>query len=259
MGVRRVRFRSSENTPQSIRTLHQLLDAQSAAFKKDSRYALLQEMIAGSAPLRKARLTRLAWRLLHEPRLKVQFVDNFIETYRQPKEPFYRLFLELKWDVKKHSANLRSERTRRINQLCERWPQPVQDLARWLTDGERQYNRAAPVCSRALKPQTLKAARRMALWGYSHWQRYLEGLVNELHVRYPNLKLPPSPEILDWMILESLPPVEHIRRPPVSVLKAGWRRAGKRWHPDCTDLDSTDTHTEWFRAAEAAARRLGIR
>jgi len=255
----RVRFCSPEHTQRSARTLAQLLDSQGAAFKKDPRSGILQKMLDARAPLRQARLSRQAWRLLNEPRLQVQFVHNFIETYRQPKDLFYQLFLELKWDIKNRSAVLRSERSRRIVTLCGQWPQPIQNMTTWLQDCERLYNRSVPICSQAFTPHTLKVARLMSLWGWSHWQHYLEKCINDLCVRYPNLLLPPVQDLLDWMVLESLPPVKSIRRPSVSALKAGWRHASKRWHPDCTTQYKASHNTEWFCAAENAACRLGIR
>lgn len=259
MSARRLRPSTNTRAGAADRTLLQLLDAQPAAFKKDPRYASLSERLRINPALRQARLTRLAWRLLNEPRLKPQFVANFMETYRQPKDPFYRSFLELKWDIKARSSALRSERAARIDAICAAWPEPVKNMARWLTETERLQTRLTPVCNRALKVTTLKAANLQCAWSCAQWLRYLGGLIKDLERTYPGFAPAPAQELLDWMLLESLPEPGSRKKPAAASLKAGWRRAGKRWHPDCADKKTAGFNPEWFRAAEEAARRCGIR
>ncbi|TFG82513.1 MAG: hypothetical protein E4H20_07535, partial [Spirochaetales bacterium] len=69
------------------RPLSELLYIQPASIRKSERFAELVAMLNESTALRRVRLEVRAWKLLDEPRLRIENLVNFCHTYRVPQHP----------------------------------------------------------------------------------------------------------------------------------------------------------------------------
>jgi len=215
-----------------IYSLERLLGAQGPGIRKDPRFAELESMLRGSARLRAARLNRRAYALLDEPRLELRNLANFIDTYRVPDSPFFKLFLSIKWDRRASLAGARRDREARIAAIATGFPPGARGLIDYLEAAERRSNSAAPLWREELRPGTLKRAREMAAFGASEWIDFLEDYIERLRGSYRRIALADTETLVACMVLECRPDPVTGRLPSKAAIRAQFKRLSKSCHPD---------------------------
>jgi hypothetical protein len=212
--------------------LARLLGKQSPAFRRDPRFADLESMLAASARLRAVRLGRRACALLNESRLKVENLGDFVETYRLPPSPFFRLFLTMKREARARLDGLRRDRETRIADIAATFPREARGLIGYLAEAERLRNPAAPLWRAELGPGSLKRAREMAAFGLAEWISFFADYIERLRGAYRRISLVDADTLLACMILECLPDPATGRLPSKATLRTQFKRLSKSCHPD---------------------------
>jgi hypothetical protein len=213
-------------------SLARLLAAQAGPIRRHPDFPKLEGLLRESAALRKVRLSRIAYRLLDEPRLELRNLVNFHSTYRVPASPFFSLFLSMKWDRRRSQAAAREERARQIAEIMAACPTEVLGLLRYLAEAERTRNPAAPVWEGSYRPKTKKRAREMAALTLDEWLPLLSGYVDELRGRYRRLELAATDRLLAYALLACLPDPATGKLPTDAAVRARYRESSKACHPD---------------------------
>jgi len=234
------------------RSLAELLYVQAVSFKKQASFPELVAMLNASVLLRGARLGQRPWKLLAEPRLKPEHLPDFYATYRLPKSPFFELFLRLKWAERERKAMAKADRAGRIRTALAAVPEPFSRLMAWLGALESTANPKKPLWKARYQPRSIKSAGALASLEPLDWKDELANALLAFRLSYPGLRVPDPGRLFDLAMLESLPDARTGREPDADTLRAGWRLACKRWHPD------SGGSSDAFRLVEDARRRLGV-
>ncbi len=234
------------------RSLAELLFRQPAALKKDPRYAELVALLNSSAALRTVGLEPRAWRLLALPRLKPENLIHFYRTYRLPAHEFFSLFLRLKWSWLEAKEARKAEREAYIAERMRGLAPQALAMLEWLAAVEARANVKIPLWAESFEPRSKKRARELAALDMEAWRALFASDLALLQARYPALKLPAEPLILDCWELGCLPDPRTQRPPDAARLGKAWREASKRCHPDAGGDPAR------FRVIDEARRRLGL-
>lgn len=202
-------------------SLEHLLNVQSPTIKKHPDFLKIERLLFASPVLRCVRLNPRAYRLLHEPRLKVCFLPNFYATYRVPKSEFFSLFLSIKWAQVQKKADNRSARAEYIVAQVAAFPRDFLILFTVLCTFDK-----------ALYPRTKKRVNEMATFTVAQWLSWFTvtgtGLMNTHRV----LEKIGIDTLLACMLLECLPDFRSGKLPSKSVVKSQFRKLCKEHHPD---------------------------
>ncbi len=213
-------------------TLEGLLARQSAALRKRPEFALLEDMLRRSPELRNARLSRIAARLIDEPRLKPGFLMNFYGTYGLRRHLFYPLFLELKWSAAARRKEAASDKRTRIEAIMASYPADVLRLMKWLAAVEGRRRPEGPIAHEALMPRTLKRARELSSFTRPRWVALFRRTVTAINGAYRTIALPRADGLIALSILDCLPDPKTVKAPSAAQVKTKFRELSKSMHPD---------------------------
>lgn len=214
------------------RGLAHLLLAQGGGIRKHPDFARLESLLRRSPTLGRLRLSRVGYRLLNEPRLKIENLENFYSTYRVPRSAFFPLFLSIKWAHRRDLAAARERRAGDIAAIMELWPREVIGLARYLKEAERRANPGTPFWRRELCPHSKKRATELLGFALSDWIPYLADYIDRLRRSYRTLALADTDRLLACAFLDCLPDPATGRLPSKATVKAQYRKISKACHPD---------------------------
>lgn len=211
-----------------MRSVRELLQRQNKTFKKQSSYIQLQHLLDTDAALRKTRLSRTAWKLLQEPRLKPCYIDNFSHTYHFRNKEFLQLFIQLKWEEKERKAKRKQKINLEIQKNMASWPGQIKLFYHYLYELEKQKNPDTPLWLTQLLPRTIKESIRRKDFSLHDWVVFLDKYLILLEQRYKTLRIPDRQELIDRMILYALGGKQN----SMEEIKNGYRKASKEKHPD---------------------------
>ncbi len=234
------------------RGLAELLWRQPARIKAASRFGELVKALNASTRLRAVRLGKRPWSLLNEPRLRPYFLDDFRRTYRLPEDPFFRIFLELKWEDKAERAARKDKRAADIAAIMDRSFPPALAFIRWLGELEASHASKRALWRSLFEPRTKKRARELAALDALGWKALLQDYLTQLCRLHPPLTDLVPEHWFAYMLLETLPDPATGKPPKAGELRSAWRRAVKSHHPD------SGGDAEYFRLLDEARRSLGL-
>lgn len=213
-------------------SLARLLSKQAGPFKKLPEFARLVAILRDSHALARVRLNRRAFRLLDEPRLELRHLPDFRATYRLPDSPFFRVFLEMKWDRSKASAARRASLRERVDAIMETSPSYARGMLKYLAGTERTCSLKAALFVKRLYPRTMKRAREMAAFPLARWTAAFRAHIRLLRGSYRTIVLPDDGFLMAAMVLECLPDPKTGKAKTTAEIKASFRRVSKECHPD---------------------------
>ena len=214
------------------RTIADLLAAESATVKKTAVFRNLVLTFDSDTRLARVRLNGLAWRLLHDPRLKPEYLANFYRTYRIPAHPFFPLYLSMKWAQVRDRKRRVESRTARIDAIRAGYPPGISEMFEYLRKTECRFARSTPVWNAVFSVRTLKKAGELSRFTLADWLAFFSGGIEILSRTYP-VPLFRKGEVLGaMMILGCLPPPGSARLPDEAAVRKGFRRASGAFHPD---------------------------
>jgi hypothetical protein len=213
-------------------------------------FAALQRLVRESAPLRRARLPGVAYRLLDEPRLELRFVGNFLDTYRLPESPFFSRFLALKWERRAGLEAARARRLAEIGSIATSFPPWVRELLEYLKATEAERNPHTPIWRASVFPRSKRSALAMSRFGAEEWRSHLAERIELLRGGYRRIALPSSEVLLDCALLGLFPDPASGALPSATLLRSRFRVLSKIRHPD------SGGDAEAFRVLKEARDRL---
>ncbi|HKL86231.1 MAG TPA: J domain-containing protein [Treponemataceae bacterium] len=202
-------------------SLEHLMKVQSPGIKKHPDFLKIKRIFRESTALKCVQLNGRAYRLLNEPRLELQYLENFYRTYRVPKSEFFTLFLSMKWGQIQKRASNRSARKTYIALQVESFPRDFLSLFNYLItlDGK-------------LYPHTKKRINEMSAFTIAQWLSWFTSTLSTLMKKHRVLEKIGTEKVLACMLLESLPDFHSGKMPSKTQLKSQFRKLSKEHHPD---------------------------
>jgi hypothetical protein len=188
---------------------------------------------AASDRLRRLRISRRCYSLLHGARIDPSNLQTFYRTYRLPADPFFPLFFTIKRSYLADRERVRDARRRYILDAMRSLPGPVLANIKYLGYLERHYNAAgrSPVWQDRLFPATKRQADAYTRLDAAAWLALLRRHLALLERRYPALTAVVTDRVHAGFVLGlslGIPPT-HPRRTDVA---RRYRALSLLHHPD---------------------------
>ena len=228
------RYRRRRRRSARTYSLDDLLARQPKTLRKHSDYPQLVIYLSNSNELKRLRIPRRCYLLLHEARVDPDNLEHFRRTYRLPQHPFLPLFLRIKRDYLAGRARLAEERSRYILERVRSLPQSTVAFVRYLGYLENHYNVAGahPLWDRHLFPSSKKQVHEYLRYTQLQWISVFRRHMDRLERRYRACLRRTSEALLACFILDCLPAELPPVRPPAALVKRRYRELSLQHHPD---------------------------
>ena len=187
-GLTRRRTRPRRRSTRAY-SIAELLARQPRSLAKDQNYATMVSHYESSERLRRLRVNRRCYSLLHNARIEPHNLHHFYRTYRLPENPFFPLFFAIKRNYLSERDRTREQRRRYILERMRSLPAPVLDCIRYVGYLERSYNGAgnSPVWQRHVFAGSKKRADAYTRFDRREWLSLFAIHLDLLQDRYPGL------------------------------------------------------------------------
>ncbi len=241
-------YRRRASTARSY-TIAQLLLRQPKSLRRHPDYQNMMAHYKTSDRLRRLRISRRCYSLLHRATIEPRNLRQFYRTYRLPADPFFPLFFMIKRSYLRERMRAKEERHRYILAAMRSLPPTLLQNIKYLGYLERRYNAAgrSPLWQKELFPGTKKKANAYLRYGAAAWLALFRRHLALLGARYRALGGAVADRVLACLALELTPKVAPPPLLSAAVVKRSYRRLSMLHHPDRGGDPAVFIEIKWAR------------